>query len=626
MICLNCGSQCPDGANVRFCRTCGAALSNMGYSSEAPGSPLSSTSFGAQDPYASGGASFYPQPDNGAQYGPSAYPQPDNGAQYGPSAYSQQGSGAQYGSSFYTAPDASAQYGPSVYPQPGAGASYTGTLPGTASGETKSPAKKKKSKVVLAVIIPLLVLLAAGATAFVIIFDVSFADVFGAKSWFEPESGKKTVPLEMLSSAENTVFDAKSYNFVLTVGDEDIEGTVVWGFTLLDSTVVLHWENGYYTEAAPNGREEYVKYDNYVYLHDGKLYITDVDDYVAGVDMSGSAKSSIDYEEIRTKITDTLEEYDFDSALIAYARDNLYTKDNLEDLLFTVKFNHLNQGSFETLLNMALKAGMLAFSVGASIRYDDSGNAQSDPGEFIDALKSNSDKLPDFRKLIGLVTNFLATDQAMVAFDISSSGNAKNGSCTIEIDVPELACDFLEYLSDSEDFREMLRGIVDVAGEELTDKFAIVEEYLDDPDVIDDALDALYSMLSSVIREPLVIEYSTEKGYMTYLEVSVGRESLFSISFSNVNRVKFKKADYKFIEDLPGSGDVDDEAFYSSLDELMQELEDGFGRKEEEREVDETVPYYEVPTTDGLSYGRGNGASARGARRRRYPAAAKSAV
>ena len=587
MYCPNCGKNCPDKADALFCMSCGARLPHAdegetvaifrGASHDEPDEAEPYAPKESASPY--GGSSY--STDTASPYGGSSY-LPESASPYGGSSYSTD-TASPYGGSPYS-PESASPYGGSPYASDTAYAPYAAEqLPGAYPGAPAAKRKKKKGKAIAAAVVSVGAVLAVALTAFVLIFDISFADVFGAKSWFRPENGNQTAPLQMLSAMEKSVFDTKSCKYKIEIMGFDMDGTVVWGTSLLDSTILLHADLG---RMLPDGveLEEAGSTDMYLYLHDAKLYITDGKKNVAGVDFSNSSKGLPNYNDFAKQVKATID----DDALSSFLLENVFTGDRFKKMMWTVKFNHLNQQSVEAMFDAELTLGMMALSLVTTVGIEKSQNGKVSEDlmydaldTFADAYQKRSDEFPDFRSLVGLLTDFLSTDQAMVSFDVTAEGTARNGSFKLKIDVPELVCDYLEYLLKHEKLRKWLDLLLELTGvDRLPDFEEQIEDFydhLDDEDEIDEMLDSLYTQMYNALSSPVVISYKTEKGRMTSFKLSYEGETLFRFDLSEVNAVKFKASDYEFIEELPGKRGVNDDEFYESFDDYLDELEDALG-------------------------------------------------
>ena len=494
---------------------------------------------------------------------------------------------------------------------------------------SKKPKKKKKGKVVAIVLAALLVLCAAGAAVFFFVFNGSVSAIFGG-SWFKPENGNMTEPLQLLTAAENTLFNTKSFTFRLEVGGTEMDGAAAFGANAMKSNFVVHINSYSYSYDERTGEEKREPSDDYIYWNEGRFYLAYGDDDIDGLDLSALLKDG-DYAKLIREINDLVsgDKYTSEDAQ-KYFADQMLTQENFKSVSKLVSGGKLNRASAETLLNVLLLYRMPymcaefceAFdgTYASDVKYPDSSLYYTDEyynemtyeqreavsKEYEDAYDAYregyqkalndfcadypalKDRIPDARALLTLVTNFLSTDQAMVSFDVSGDGNGKNGSFKMKVNIPELVCDFLDYAFDQEVFKNFC--------EALGVKPAVVEERAD--------LDALFTVLQKRYTQPLVIDYTIQKGRLVDLKITYDGDVFLKLTVNDVNSAKFDTEKYSFIESMPGSKKVEYDSYSNDIYEWFDEIRKQ--RKEQEEyfsRMQETTAYaYDYDETENYGY------------------------
>ena len=432
--------------------------------------------------------------------------------------------------------------------------------------ERKRKEKRKRRKgPVIAVLSVLLALIAAGVAVFIFVFDGSVTNMLGGGSWFEPDEYAKTAPLEMLSAAEHTLFDTTGFSFRLSGDAGNASGTVKWGSNLLNSTILIHWEDRYWTDAG-DGDGTYKTEDCYFYLCNGKLYVANGKRRVSGLDLNNAFKEVADLNTLSNELDAFLEDREVNEELRAFILKYDLTKENLKMLRHLVSGYRLNRNAVETALDILVRdfMGGRAASNGESLK-----ERTASTEDFVYNYALNADKLPGFRDLVRIFSNFLATNQAMVSFEVSSDGSAKNGVFKLKVDIPELYCDLMSYLIRDDSAYESFSRMASVVYGEDSAAVKELEKWREDAAAYETYLNSEFTYLTHSMPEPYTVAYATEKGYITSLKISYNNRTLFRLTLSDINSAKLDASEYEFIEEMVGKSSVDDEGFYESLYDLL---------------------------------------------------------
>ena len=332
-------------------------------------------------------------------------------------------------------------------------------------------------------------------------------------SWFRPETGKITVPLQILGIAERNIFRLRSFSFDLSYGDTSVTGTVEWGADILSSKAAVH---------ISRGEDKTVAYYN-----DERLLIVQNDKRVSGFHM----------RKLLTMLNDPADNF-FDDMIglleqkgvnRAYPNWNAEVQ-RLSDAFFKlyslVDGHRLNR---DTLFSLANDATRFVFPmIVHNSPYKKKQNYAS------------ADEIPDFQKILDFTISFFTDHLSKDTLIAKRSGAGTNITYNLTVDPGAASRDLLEFIDRDDYFQAFCRAY----GASSTTILKKID-FKNSRERFEDA--------------PIRVQTIMRHGYLNSFTATMDGETILRLTISKKNTAKIDPKDYAYIEELRQTAGVTDD-------------------------------------------------------------------
>lgn len=347
-------------------------------------------------------------------------------------------------------------------------------------------------------------------------------------SWFRPESGKITVPLQILGIAERNLFRMKSFDFDLSYEDTVITGTVEWGADLLSSGMTIHIKKGndktdvcYYNERlliAENGKRVSGFSMRMLLSMLNDPSDTFFDDMIRLLEKKGVNRAYPNWKEEVQRLSDAFYKCYY---LIDRRRPDKDVLFSLADDLTRIVFPMIVHNSpYKTKKNYA-----------------------------------SPDEIPDFRKLLEFTVDFFTNHLSGEALRAKRAGAGTNITYNMTVDPGAASRDLLEFIDQDEYFQAFCRAY----GASST---TILKKI--------DFKDSRKRFADSPLRVQTVMRH----GYLNSVSATANGESVLRLNVSHRNTARVRAADYDDIEALRNAAGVQDDYQDDPYNAVMRFLQE----------------------------------------------------
>lgn len=332
-------------------------------------------------------------------------------------------------------------------------------------------------------------------------------------SWFRPESGKLTVPLQILGIAERNLFRMRSFDFDVSYEDTIITGTVEWGADLLSSKAAI---------SIKQGNDKTVAYYN-----NERLLIVENDKRVSGFSMRMLLSMLNDPSD--TFFDDMIRLFEQKGVNRAYPNWNEEVQ-RLSDAFYKcydLIGNH--RPDRETLFSLANDITRFVFPM---IVHNSPYKTKKN--------YSSEEEIPDFQKLLEFTVEFFTNHLSQTALKAKRAGAGTNITYNMTVDPGAASRDLLEFIDQDDYFQAFCRAygasstaiLTKIDFKDSRERFA---------------------------RSPIHVQTVMRHGYLNSITASANGESILRIGISHKNTARVNPKDYAYIEDLRTADGVQDD-------------------------------------------------------------------